>query len=109
MQGKGQGQESLPPSEAIFGWVTNSATGAVRYQCPFKNCTMKFARKHDLKRHRRIHFPAEKPYKCKQCGKRFARREGLKVRVDILFSSGCSVHFRGGGRRGWRRRTWWWV
>ncbi|KAJ3282630.1 hypothetical protein HK104_010793 [Borealophlyctis nickersoniae] len=45
---------------------------------PFKcdMCTARFSRKHDLKRHTRIHLGI-RPYTCNVCGKKFSRMDAL--------------------------------
>ncbi|ORX89496.1 hypothetical protein K493DRAFT_160696, partial [Basidiobolus meristosporus CBS 931.73] len=45
------------------------------YQCGY--CSRSFARKHDLRRHTRVHT-GDRPYKCRSCGKAFSRIDALK-------------------------------
>ena len=47
---------------------------------PFKcvQCPQTFHRRHDLKRHERIHLVV-KPFPCRSCDKTFSRKDALKV------------------------------
>ncbi|OUM67465.1 hypothetical protein PIROE2DRAFT_25211, partial [Piromyces sp. E2] len=45
------------------------------FQCEF--CPSAFSRKHDLKRHIKIHTGFTPAHKCKHCGKNYARVEAL--------------------------------
>jgi uncharacterized Zn-finger protein len=49
----------------------------VTFKCD--QCPQLFNRKHDLKRHKRMHL-AVKPFPCNHCAKSFSRKDALKVR-----------------------------
>lgn len=51
-----------------------------RHKCDY--CSRAFARKHDLKRHTRVHT-RDKPYDCPCCRKSFARSDALKRHIQI--------------------------
>ncbi|XP_068015331.1 zinc finger and BTB domain-containing protein 8A-like isoform X1 [Melanerpes formicivorus] len=52
-----------------------------RFRCPF--CTHTVKRRADLKRHLRCHT-GERPYPCKECGKRFTRLEHLRNHFQTI-------------------------
>jgi len=59
--------------------MTSTAQPKVRdVEKPFScKCGVNFLRKHDLRRHERIHA-GQKPFKCPRCGKGFSRKDGLR-------------------------------
>ncbi|NXN07869.1 ZBT8A protein, partial [Indicator maculatus] len=56
-----------------------------RFKCPF--CTHTVKRRADLKRHLRCHT-GERPYPCKECGKRFTRLEHLRNHFQTIHQAG---------------------
>jgi len=54
---------------------TTEDLDSLPFQCEF--CPSAFSRKHDLKRHIKIHIGNTPAHKCKQCGKSYARLEAL--------------------------------
>ncbi|NXG41355.1 ZBT8A protein, partial [Psilopogon haemacephalus] len=56
-----------------------------RFKCPF--CTHTVKRRADLKRHLRCHT-GERPYPCKDCGKRFTRLEHLRNHFQTIHQAG---------------------
>ncbi|KFV75072.1 Zinc finger and BTB domain-containing protein 8A [Dryobates pubescens] len=56
-----------------------------RFKCPF--CTHAVKRRADLKRHLRCHT-GERPYPCKECGKRFTRLEHLRNHFQTIHQAG---------------------
>jgi hypothetical protein len=54
---------------------TTEDLDSLPFQCEF--CPSAFSRKHDLKRHIKIHTGSTPAHKCKHCGKSYARVEAL--------------------------------
>jgi len=54
---------------------TTEDLDSLPFQCEF--CPSAFSRKHDLKRHIKIHIGNTAAYKCQHCGKSYARVESL--------------------------------
>ncbi|ORX79489.1 hypothetical protein BCR32DRAFT_328105 [Anaeromyces robustus] len=54
---------------------TTEDLDSLPFQCEF--CPSAFSRKHDLKRHIKIHTGNTPAHKCKHCGKNYARLEAL--------------------------------
>jgi len=54
---------------------TTEDLDSLPYQCEY--CPSAFSRKHDLKRHIKIHIGNTSAYKCQHCGKSYARAEAL--------------------------------
>ncbi|ORX50000.1 hypothetical protein BCR36DRAFT_583610 [Piromyces finnis] len=54
---------------------TTEDLDSLPFQCEF--CPSAFSRKHDLKRHIKIHTGSTPAHKCKHCGKSYARIEAL--------------------------------
>lgn len=54
---------------------TSEDLDSLIYQCEF--CPSAFSRKHDLKRHVKIHTNTTPTHKCKHCGKNYARADAL--------------------------------
>jgi len=54
---------------------TTEDLDSLPFQCEF--CPSAFSRKHDLKRHIKIHTGSTPAHKCKHCGKNYARVEAL--------------------------------
>ncbi|KAG4103608.1 hypothetical protein H8356DRAFT_1362856 [Neocallimastix lanati (nom. inval.)] len=54
---------------------TTEDLDSLPFQCEF--CPSAFSRKHDLKRHLKVHTGNTAAYKCKHCGKSYARAETL--------------------------------
>ncbi|KAI9025621.1 A designed zinc finger protein bound To Dna, partial [Hyaloraphidium curvatum] len=53
-----------------------SHNGLRPYSCTHPGCDKSFARKHDLKRHAKLH--GEKEFACPRCGGRFARGDAME-------------------------------
>ncbi|KAH7628023.1 hypothetical protein B0T09DRAFT_310604 [Sordaria sp. MPI-SDFR-AT-0083] len=86
--GGGYHGQQGPPIAAMIPVTMIPITGEERrYQCNFLDCAQRFARKHDLNRHRRSHFP-DRPFGCEKCGKRFARQDALKSHISLAAKCG---------------------
>ncbi|KAI8900365.1 hypothetical protein BC833DRAFT_523623, partial [Globomyces pollinis-pini] len=50
------------------------------FACEHGNCTLKFARKHDLIRHTKVHTN-ERKFQCGGCSKKFRRKDHLTIHI----------------------------
>jgi len=67
---------SIPPQKlSKIHARTTEDLDSLPFQCEF--CPSAFSRKHDLKRHIKIHTGSTPAHKCKHCGKSYARAEAL--------------------------------
>lgn len=77
-QGHGHGHPNMPIP--AFGVRALTAAAADAMARPFRceHCPQSFNRRHDMRRHERIHLTI-KPFPCKTCEKTFSRKDALKV------------------------------
>jgi hypothetical protein len=71
-----QNVTNLPPQKlSKIHARTTEDLDSLPFQCEF--CPSAFSRKHDLKRHIKVHIGNTAAYKCQHCGKSYARAESL--------------------------------
>jgi len=77
-----------------FGMRAMTAAAADAMTRPFRceHCPQSFNRRHDMRRHERIHLTI-KPFPCKTCEKTFSRKDALKVCMLLGPSSGLTTRW----------------